>query len=101
MNDYRVKKPSEIDVQFMKEYLNIEVEFIEYDELIGSLIAMSIDYVSKYTQKSIEELDEFIYISLAILKIISDSYMNKGFVITKEHDKMLNSYLSLIGDFNL
>lgn len=93
-------RPSQVSLELVKQYLSIEKDYTKQDILLNMCIVSSIDYVCKYSGKTIEELDKYIYMTIPILMIICNSYENNG-VIAKDNNIIIDKYLNLISDINI
>lgn len=93
--------PSNITLEIVKKYLNIEQEYIEDDVIIGLCVVGAVDYVCNHSSRTREELDLYPFMVIPILKIVSDSYFNKGVIDRKSSDVLLDRYLYMISDINV
>lgn len=68
-------KVSDIDVDFVKQFLRIDWE--EDDIELNLLLEAAKAFILEHTGKSIEDLDEIKYATICVLKLTSDFYHNK------------------------
>lgn len=76
--DLQNTKFSAIDVAFVKQYLNIEPEFIDDDVLIQLAINAAKNGILEHTGLTIEEIDLHEAVNIAYLKMIADVYSGRG-----------------------
>jgi hypothetical protein len=69
---------SDIDVNFVKSFLNIEPDFTDDDVLLNMAIVAVKDGILKNTGVTIEELDASPVINIVYLKMIADVYSGRG-----------------------
>jgi uncharacterized phage protein (predicted DNA packaging) len=88
-------KISEIEVQDLKNYLNVLHD--EDDRLIRSILVGAKTYVKSYTGLSTEELDNYEDLSLALFVIAAESYDNRSMQMdkTSKANPLVDSILAL------
>ena len=74
-------KVSDIDITILKNYLRIDGD--DDDGLLEHILNASIDYCVNYTGRTIEELEQFNDIPLAVLCLCADLYENRDYVTDK------------------
>lgn len=74
-------KVSDINTEILKNYLRIDGS--DDDELLNHILSASIDYCLHYTGRTLEELEQYNDIPLAILCICSDLYENREYTTDK------------------
>lgn len=70
-------KVSEITIEILKNYLRIDGS--DDDVLLQHILSASIDYCLNYTGRTIEELEQYNDIPLAVLSLCSDLYENREY----------------------
>lgn len=68
---------SEITIEILKNYLRIDGS--DDDVLLQHILSASIDYCLNYTGRTIEELEQYNDIPLAVLSLCSDLYENREY----------------------
>ena len=72
LNNYKV---SDIDVDFIKQFLRIDWD--EDDIELNLLLEAAKGFLLDHTEKTAEELDEIKFATICVLKLTSDFYHNK------------------------
>ncbi len=90
-------KISEISVEFIAQYLNIDVddEDIILRTELESYISAAKSYALNYSQLPFEELDELEYMVVPVLLLISEMYENKSLEGYKKSNQVFDSFMSL------
>lgn len=90
-------KISEIDVDFISQYLNIELgeEDIALKTELESYINAAKSYAINYSQLPFEQLDELEYMVVPVLLLISEIYENKSLEGYKKSNPVFDSFMSL------
>lgn len=88
-------KISEVEVQTIKDYLNVFHE--EDDSLIENIISASKAFVSSYTGLSAELMDLKEDLTMAIFVLSSELYDNRAFTVDKTN---VNPVISAILDMH-
>ncbi len=70
-------KVSEINIDIIKNYLRIDGS--DDDELLLHILNASIDFCKNYTGRTMQELEQYNDIPLAVLCICSDLYENREY----------------------
>lgn len=73
--DLNNNKVSDIDVDFLKQFLRIDWD--EDDIELQLFLEAAKAYLYDHTEKTPEELDEIKYATICVLKLVSDFYHNK------------------------
>ena len=68
-------KLSELDLPLVKEYLRQDGD--EDDRLIQAIVEASKSYICNYTGQSIEQLEEYEGVNIAVLVLIAEFYDNR------------------------
>ena len=93
-------KLSEIDVPFVKEYLRQDGD--EDDRLIGAILEGAKDYIVKYTEQKLEQLEKSEDLTIPVLVLCGEFYDNRTISINERINLRVNSMLeSLIGRHSL
>lgn len=71
-------KFSEIDLNFVKEYLRIEADWTEDDAELELFIQAGKAYIYEISNADDEYLDEMEFSVIVLLMLINDWYTNKG-----------------------
>lgn len=72
-------KVSEITIDILKQYLRIDGN--DDDVLVEAMLSASIDYAVSYTGLSVEELDVYSDVPIAIMAICADMYDSRTFTM--------------------
>ncbi|SHJ05991.1 uncharacterized phage protein (possible DNA packaging) [Anaerovibrio lipolyticus DSM 3074] len=72
---------SEITIEILKNYLRIDGS--DDDVLLNHILQASIDYVCNYTGRTLEELEMYNDIPLAVLCLCSQLYENREYTTDK------------------
>lgn len=90
-------KVSEITTEYIADYLRIdEPEEIQLRE-IEATKAAAIAYASSYTGLSVEELDNYEDITIAILIQISDMYENRNLYLDYKSKEINRAVTGILG----
>lgn len=93
-------KLSELDLSVVKEYLRQDGD--EDDRLITAIIDASKSYICNYTGQSINQLEEYEDITIAVLVLCAEFYDNRTISINERVNVRINSMLeSLIGRYSV
>lgn len=76
--DFQNTKFSDIDLDFVKQYLRIESDFIEDDTELTLIIETAKAFVVKHSAMTLAELDADKTANVVYLKLISDLYQNRS-----------------------
>lgn len=72
---------SDINTEILKNYLRIDSD--DDDIMLEHILNASIDYVLNYTGRTLEELELYNDIPLAVLCLCADLYENRDYVTDK------------------
>lgn len=93
-------KLSELGLSVVKEYLRQDGD--EDDRLITAIIDASKSYICNYTGQSINQLEEYEDITIAVLVLCAEFYDNRTISINERVNVRINSMLeSLIGRYSV
>lgn len=93
-------KLSELDLSVVKEYLRQDGD--EDDRLITAIIDASKSYICNYTGQSINQLEEYEDITIAVLVLCAEFYDNRTISVNERVNVRINSMLeSLIGRYSV
>ena len=70
-------KVSDIDITILKNYLRIDGD--DDNELLNNILSASIDFCKNYTGRTLEELELYNDIPLAVLCLCADMYENREY----------------------
>ena len=84
-------KLSELDLALAKQYLRQDGD--EDDRLIQAIIEASKSYICNYTGQSIDQLEEYEDITIAVLVLIAEFYDNRVMNLNNRLDLRVNSML--------
>ena len=91
-----VQKVSEITSGNMAEYLRLTDPTVDDLNTLNTLMDVAIDYISSYTGKTKEELDELNDMVIVALVLVQDMWDNRAlYVDTSNTNKVVESILSL------
>ena len=71
-----IKKPSELDVYDAKNFMRIDFDMDDY--LIEIMLESAKGWVCTYTKRTIEDLDNYVEVTMAILVLTSHFYDNRS-----------------------
>lgn len=94
----------DIDLETVKNYLRIDADFEDDDAELEIMIEAAKAFIENHTEKSAEQLNEFKFASILLLKIVSDFYNNRLSVISGMNlkvDPLMEMMLSQIRAYNL
>ena len=93
-------KLSEIDVEFVKEYLRQDGN--EDDKLIEAILEGAKDYIVKYTGQNLEQLEDSEDLTIAVLVLVAEFYDNRTISVNERINLRINSMLeSLMGRYSI
>lgn len=84
-------KLSELDLPLLKEYLRQDGD--EDDRLIQAIIEASKSYVCNYTGQSIDQLEEYEDVTIAVLVLIAEFYDNSTINVNDRLNLRMNMML--------
>lgn len=84
-------KLSELDLPLVKDYLRQDGN--EDDKLIQVIIEASKSYICNYTGQSIEQLEEYEDVIIAVLVLIAEFYDNRTINVNDRLNLRMNSML--------
>lgn len=84
-------KLSELDLSLAKEYLRQDGD--EDDKLIGAIIEASKSYICNYTGQSIDQLEEYEDVTIAVLVLIAEFYDNRTINVNDRLNLRVNTML--------
>ena len=91
-----VQKVSEITSGNMAEYLRLTDPTVDDLNTLNTLMDVAIDYISSYTGKTKEELDELNDMVIVALVLVQDMWDNRAlYVDTSNTNKVVESILGL------
>ena len=91
-------KISEVDIGYIKDYINAEYE---KDSVINMIEKAAKSYIINFTGISEEELDNYEDLTIAFLVLCTDFYDQRNFILTENYnglnvnilvDNILNMY---------
>ncbi len=89
-----ISKVSEITVQDLADYLRITELTQDDSALLGTLLTVAKDYISKYTGQT--NLDEFPNFIIVIYVLVQDMWDNRTLYVDKNNvNKVVESILGL------
>ena len=96
-------KFSTIDLAFCKSYMRIEEDFTEDDQLIQLYLQSAKAFIMDYTEMDSEQLDEFPFVCIVVLKLVADFYSNKSVYVQNKNsiDPVVESLLSKVRNYNV
>ena len=71
-----IKKPSELDLYDAQEFMCIDFDMDDY--LIEIMLESAKGWVCSYTKRTIEDLDKYAEVTMAILVLTSHFYDNRS-----------------------
>ena len=74
-------KVSDINTEIIKNYLRIDTD--DDDIMLEHILNASIDFCKNYTGRTLEELEQYNDVPLAVLCLCSDLYENREYTIDK------------------
>ena len=84
-------KLSELDLPLVKEYLRQDGD--EDDRLITAIIEASKSYICNYTGQSIDQLEEYEDVTIAVLVLIAEFYDNRTINVNDRLNFRINMML--------
>lgn len=84
-------KLSELDLHLVKDYLRQDGD--EDERLIQAIIEASKSYVCNYTGQSIEQLEEYEDVTIAVLVLIAEFYDNRTINVNGRLNLRMNTML--------
>ena len=84
-------KLSELDLPLVKEYLRQDGD--EDDRLIQAIVEASKSYICNYTGQSIEQLEEYEDVNIAVLVLIAEFYDNRTINVSDRLNLRMNTML--------
>lgn len=84
-------KLSEVNLTFVKEYLRQDNS--EDDALIQLLLDASKDYIVNYTGLSLEQLEQYQDVCIAVLVLVAEFYDNRTISINDKLNLRVNTML--------
>ena len=92
----QISKVSEITTSDLADFLRLPEVTTSDTNTLETLLDVAKAYVSEYTGRSIEELDEFNDIVIVILILVQDMWDNRSMYVDKSNvNKVVESILGL------
>lgn len=90
-------KVSQIDIDFVAQYLNLDIDKEDLMQIIEikSYISASKSFIKEYTKLSDEEIDKREYLVIPVLQLIADMNDNKSVEGYRFDNKTYLSFLKL------
>lgn len=91
-----VSKVSDITAADLAEYLRLVDPTVDDYKTLSSLQGVAETYITQYTGKTLEELDDYQDIVLAVMVLVQDMWDNRSlYVETSNVNKVVESILGL------
>lgn len=91
-----VQTVSQITAQDLVEYLRLPDATEEDEKTLNSLLSIAKAYVSKYTGRSLVELDEFSDVCIVIMVLVQDMWDNRTLYVDNSNvNRVVESILNL------